>query len=100
MPDGWVPSAKEKQKAIDLRLNLDAEVDRFRTWTAAKDARFADWDAAFRNHLLAQAERRDARGGNGGRTSEQEWQKTKAESSAYAGWDVFAGGKPVERIGR
>ena len=98
MPDPFIVRDAEREKACELRLDIDQEVERLRTWTARDGRLFADWNAALRNHLDAQAERRDERLARmGGRQSEQEWQRTKAESSAYAGWDVFAGGKKVER---
>lgn len=51
IPDGWVPSDRNIQDAIDKGLSereIQHEADRFRDHHQSKQSRFRDWDAAWR----------------------------------------------------
>jgi hypothetical protein len=51
MPEGWKPNDAHRAKAAKLGVSLAGEEDRFRNWATAKDQRYVDWDAAFRNWI-------------------------------------------------
>jgi uncharacterized protein YdaU (DUF1376 family) len=51
LPEGWVPSDRNIQDAIDKGLSereIQDEADRFRNHHYSKQSRFRDWDAAWR----------------------------------------------------
>ncbi|WP_167198004.1 hypothetical protein [Brevibacterium pigmentatum] len=54
-PD-WVPTDTHRAKASEHRINLPAEVEKFRNWAESKDERKANWNAAFTNWLIRTAE--------------------------------------------
>lgn len=60
MPKDWRPGPANIKRALELALDLHVEVERFRAWTEAKGMLYVSWDAAFRNHLIGQAERRSS----------------------------------------
>lgn len=51
LPKRWQPNDKHKKYAHSKGINVDHEAERFRNWAQAKDQRYVDWDAAFRNWL-------------------------------------------------
>ncbi|MGV8973162.1 MAG: hypothetical protein ACOH10_12645, partial [Rhodoglobus sp.] len=51
IPDGWAPSEKHREQAKALGIDVDFQAEKFRNWSLSKDARYANWDAAFRNWL-------------------------------------------------
>lgn len=59
MPEGWRPSEQTIAKMRDRypALDLEVEVEHLRDWTQAGSYKYADWDAAFRNHCRSQATR-------------------------------------------
>lgn len=57
MPDGWSPTVREVALADGFGLDVSAEADAFRDWTAAKGVQYADWHRAFANHLRSEAKR-------------------------------------------
>ena len=51
LPEGWVPSDKNIQDALEKGLSekeIQDEADRFRDYHYSKQSRFRDWDAAWR----------------------------------------------------
>jgi hypothetical protein len=65
MPEDWAPNPAHRaivDNFNDLQtpgwgLDMATEVEAFKAWTTAKDAKFANWDAAFRNHLVGSKKR-------------------------------------------
>lgn len=57
MPEGWAPSVASLAYAGTLGLDPHREAEKFKTWTGAKGARYANWDLAFRSHLNREADR-------------------------------------------
>lgn len=51
IPEGWAPNEKHREYAQAQRIDLTHELGQFTSWARAKDARYRDWDAAFRNWL-------------------------------------------------
>jgi hypothetical protein len=51
LPDDWTPNEAHAEKAASLHLDLQRQVDKFRSSALANDRRYSDWDAAFRNWL-------------------------------------------------
>ena len=54
LPDGWIPSDKNVQDAIDRGFSdqeINDEADRFANFHSSKQNRFRDWDAAWRTWL-------------------------------------------------
>ncbi len=51
-PPNWGPNSVHREQASADGLDLNREVESFKAWTDAKGAKFANWDAAFRNHLI------------------------------------------------
>jgi hypothetical protein len=51
MPDGWMPKPAHVAFAIERGVDGRHEEGQFRAWAASKDARYRDWDAAFRSWL-------------------------------------------------
>lgn len=52
LPDDWMPSQDHCDKATQLGLDIDEQVERFRNHAAANDRRQASWNASFSNWLL------------------------------------------------
>lgn len=52
LPADWAPNDTHKSYAATEGVNLTFQAERFTNWAKAKDARYRDWDAAFRNWLL------------------------------------------------
>ncbi|OIH81938.1 hypothetical protein BLJ79_21500 [Arthrobacter sp. UCD-GKA] len=52
LPADWAPNDTHKGFARTEGINLTFQAERFTNWATAKDARYRDWDAAFRNWLL------------------------------------------------
>lgn len=52
MPDGWVPSEAHEEYARAEGINLEMQAERFMNWAASKDARYVNWNSAFKNWLL------------------------------------------------
>lgn len=57
IPDGFPTAeliAEQQAKARDAGANVDAayQAERFRNWSAGKDAKYADWPATWRNWML------------------------------------------------
>ena len=52
LPADWAPNDTHKSYASTEGINLTFQAERFTNWAKAKDARYRDWDAAFRNWLL------------------------------------------------
>lgn len=52
LPADWAPNDTHKSYASNEGINLTFQAERFTNWAKAKDARYRDWDAAFRNWLL------------------------------------------------
>ena len=51
MPDDWVPKPSHVAFALERGVDGRHEEGQFRAWAASKDARYRDWDAAFRGWL-------------------------------------------------
>jgi hypothetical protein len=51
LPEPWSPRAEERAKAVEDKLDCDAEADAFRDHHRARGNKFIDWDAAFRQWL-------------------------------------------------
>jgi hypothetical protein len=51
IPPDWCPSPTHKSMAHELHVDCDDEADRFRNSALAKDTRWRDWDAAYRNWM-------------------------------------------------
>ncbi len=51
IPKHWSPSASIKSDPRWSELDIDDQLERFRDWCLAKDTRYKDFDAAFRNWL-------------------------------------------------
>lgn len=51
IPDDWSPSEAHRRIAIEERVDCNREAQKFRDSAEAKDRRYSDWDAAFRNWL-------------------------------------------------
>lgn len=62
LPDDWQPRPVEITRAAAASLDVNRETERFRNHAAQNDRRCANWDAAFRNWLLAAEERKGAPG--------------------------------------
>ena len=82
MPLGWKPSYTARTRAYDLGLTLGDEATDFQEWTAAKGARYADWDAAFLSHLRRRAQFRKERTGESGAQSEADHEAQKRRIAA------------------
>lgn len=52
LPENWAPNEAHTKYAKTEGVNLTFQADRFTNWAKSKDARYRDWDAAFRNWLL------------------------------------------------
>jgi hypothetical protein len=63
IPDTWRPNDGHRDRAAELRLNLDQEAQSFRDHALAKGRTLVDWDAGFRTWLTRSAEYRGGRGG-------------------------------------
>ena len=51
LPETWKPNAKHVEQALAKGLDVNALAWRFRNWAEAKDARYVNWDATFRNWI-------------------------------------------------
>ena len=51
MPDDWTPKPSHVAYAVERGVDGRHEEGQFRAWVASKDARYRDWDAAFRGWL-------------------------------------------------
>ncbi len=51
LPDDWHPKESVYSEERYALLDIDREAEAFRDWHLARDSRFVDWDAAFRNWL-------------------------------------------------
>lgn len=51
LPADWAPNGTHQQKAQNRSLDLDREVEAFRTYAEARDWRLVNWDAGFSNWL-------------------------------------------------
>lgn len=51
IPADWAPNDTHRQKAQNRSLDLDREVEAFRTYAEARDWRLVNWDAGFSNWL-------------------------------------------------
>src|SRR5690606_22321131 len=51
LPDDWKPNANHQRFADESGIDLQAQSHKFRGDATAKDKRYANWDAAFRNWL-------------------------------------------------
>ena len=60
-PEGFEPDIEAINRCAKLGLDLDEEARKFRDWTTAGGYRYADWQAAFRNHLNRASEKRGER---------------------------------------
>lgn len=47
LPDNWTPNDRHRAYALDNRIDLNHEADRFRNRALAKDERYVDWSKAF-----------------------------------------------------
>lgn len=52
LPDNWTPTSEHIQRAHDLDLDLQREVEKFRAHAEANDRRQANWNGAFTQWLL------------------------------------------------
>lgn len=60
-PEGFEPDIEAIRRCSELGLDLGEEERKFRDWTTAGGYIFANWQAAFRNHLNRASERRQER---------------------------------------
>jgi len=51
MPDDWKPNPSHVKYAAERGVDGRHEEGQFRAWSASKDVRYRDWDAAFRSWL-------------------------------------------------
>jgi hypothetical protein len=51
MPDDWQPKPTHVAYALERGVDGRHEEGQFRAWVSSKDARYRDWDAAFRSWL-------------------------------------------------
>lgn len=51
LPGDWEPNDKHREQAAARGVDVTSEAARLRNWAEANDARYADWDAMFRNWL-------------------------------------------------
>lgn len=51
LPANWEPNTNHHRQAKDEGIDIAAQAKKFRNWAEARDQRYADWDAAFRNWL-------------------------------------------------
>lgn len=51
LPTDWTPTESHVAKAAERRLDLNHEVDQFRSYHEARATTFVDWDKAFHNWL-------------------------------------------------
>lgn len=51
LPSDWEPNDKHREQATSRGVDVVVEATRLRNWAEAKDARYVDWDAMFRNWL-------------------------------------------------
>jgi hypothetical protein len=51
MPDDWMPKPAHVAYALERGVDGRHEEGQFRAWVSSKDARYRDWDAAFRSWL-------------------------------------------------
>ena len=63
-PKAFEPNQTCRQKASDLGVHLDSELEKFKDFHQSKGNKYLDWQAAFRNWLTKAAEFRAKRGGN------------------------------------
>ena len=63
LPSQWQPTAKHAEYATAHNIDLPQQAMRFRNDALAKDKRYADWDAAFRNWLTKALEFGQTRAG-------------------------------------
>lgn len=61
LPANWTPTDKHQTLARELRLNLEAEAEKFRDHAEANGRTQKDWDAAFRLWLKRSAEYQTSR---------------------------------------
>lgn len=54
--DDWKPTAKHHEYADEHGVDVSSQMMKFRNHAVAKDLRYADWDAAFRNWLVKAVE--------------------------------------------
>lgn len=74
MPDGWVPSERNIQDAIDRNFSkqeIDNEADRFRDYCQANGKAYKNWDAGWRT-WLGNARKFSRGGSTGGNTGVDE----------------------------
>jgi hypothetical protein len=72
LPEGWIPSDKNVQDAIDRGFTaqeIEDEADRFGNFHRSKQNRFRDWDAAWRTWLGNARKYRTADRGKSGQRS-------------------------------
>jgi len=58
-PADWQPTDEHRALARSLGVDADREADAMRDWSAANDARKADWGATYRNWLRTAATRQN-----------------------------------------
>ena len=51
LPPSWKPNTKHIEKALAKGIDVNTLAERMRNWAEAKDARYANWDATFRNWI-------------------------------------------------
>lgn len=91
MPDGWTPTPKHKELAMELSVDMRKEEEHFRDWSKANGKTYKDWDAGFRT-WLRNAKQFNRNGQKktalqlqheeNQRFLSEEWMKAKAEEAA------------------
>lgn len=98
LPEAWEPTDTHRNKAAELRLDIDREAEKFRDHAAANDRRARNWDAAFRTWLTKAAEyaARDASrptprtSDRQGLILQEEMRRAREHDAAQTRWEIEA----------
>jgi DNA-binding transcriptional ArsR family regulator len=82
IPKDWFPNDEHVRIAAERGLDLDAEEDKMRDWASASAAKYADWDAMFRNWL------RNAKAPNNGRAANSQPRGAPVASADAEPWEA------------
>lgn len=97
LPEAWEPTDTHRNKAAELRLDIDREAEKFRDHAAANDRRARNWDAAFRTWLTKAAEYAARDASRAPRTSDrqglilqEEMRRAREHDAAQTRWEIEA----------
>lgn len=63
IPPTWTPAAAERERAVQLGLNVDLEAEEFRSYWLGTGKPMKDWDAVFRSRLIQRSKQQPYRQG-------------------------------------